>query len=197
MRSQRCKALFTLVELLVVIAVMIILMAVLLPALKTARDKANQIRCSGNLKQLGPAFVMYSGDFGECLPPSIDASSRWWCRNEILGPYFGCYKTGGGIMRCPSHPQAPINHACSNYAMNTRGNMKRIAAIGQPSGAILLADCGDAAVAAPQFDTTTSVSSFAYRVAVTRHGGGVNCLFVDGHVALVNDFSVSSVAQGW
>lgn len=186
---------FTLVELLVVVAVISLLMAMLLPALKSARDKANQIKCSGNLKQLGTSFVMYSGDFWECLPPSIDASSRWWCRNEILGPYFGYYKTGGGIMRCPSHPQAPFNHACSNYTMNTRGNLRRLNKITQPSIATLLADCAYPPESGLQFDDATA--SYLDRVAMARHGAGPNCLFADGHVALVTGFTIGNVINGW
>ena len=55
---------FTLTELLVVIAIIGILAAMLLPALKGAKDQANSILCTGGLKQLGLALGMYNEDLG-------------------------------------------------------------------------------------------------------------------------------------
>lgn len=71
LKPMKQRQIFTLIELLIVIAIIAILAAMLLPALNRAREAARRNNCFSNLKQLGNAAVLYAGDFSDFLPAPI------------------------------------------------------------------------------------------------------------------------------
>src|SRR5882672_3352271 len=69
-RRHRTHA-FTLVELLVVLALIAILIALLIPALSAVRERANRVKCMGNLRGIGQAMRLYAYDNKNQYPRTV------------------------------------------------------------------------------------------------------------------------------
>ena len=82
---------FTLTELLITISVIAILVSMLLPVLNSAREKANMIYCTGNLKQMSSANIIYAGAFDDyCVAAYLDTTmgdTNFWGTNTA---YLSC-----------------------------------------------------------------------------------------------------------
>ena len=119
---------FTLIELLIVVAIIAILAGMLLPALNKARETARKIPCVNNLKSFSNAFAMYYADNNDSIVPHCGSANKGWSsyvypyvvnkknsdndykRNTAVfddGSYKGIYKQGvsrkypTGVFFCP------------------------------------------------------------------------------------------------
>ena len=129
------KSIFTLIELLIVIAIIAILASMLLPALNSARAKARNIACVSNLKQNGIMFHEYCGENNE-YAPQLDGVYTYVSQ---VAPVQEKYKTNRftkptGAFYCPEMARSSTVNAtyASSYVLT----------LGQQGGALRETDDG-------------------------------------------------------
>jgi prepilin-type N-terminal cleavage/methylation domain-containing protein len=86
---------FTLIELLVVVAIIALLVAVLLPSLGRAKQRANVAKCTANVRAIGQALNIYFTDWQRLMPYYNVGSSFW---TNTLAPYGA----GDKVRACPN-----------------------------------------------------------------------------------------------
>jgi len=107
---------FTLIELLVVIAIIAILAAILFPVFAKAREKARQVTCLSNCKQMGLAIMQYIQDYDETYPPCKrhDDESPFLLRSTIV-TLLDPYMKSKGVWTCPSQGREGITYRTDAY----------------------------------------------------------------------------------
>ncbi len=117
MKARLNRVGFTLPELMVVVAVIVLVFGVMLPVLGVAREKARRVNCAGNLKSMGLALLMYSGDFDGYFV-NVNGNSP---RHGNFEPIAGAnYCQDGKVWACPS--RSVVLTLCANSAYRYIGS---------------------------------------------------------------------------
>ena len=107
---------FTLIELMVVVAIIVVLAGMLVPVLSKSRENARRVNCAGNLKCIGLALLMYSGDNGGffLVEPTVGAADFEPLNvQDVLDD--------GKVYACPSASQSLTLASNTNYRYRGSG----------------------------------------------------------------------------
>ncbi len=198
-RNCRCPGrAFSLIELLVVTAIIAILASLLLPALGQSRTKAYNAACQNNLRQLGIATRLYSVDNQERLPSAeilptmpIDPQHPLPRICDVLAGYVGrsagTNTNSATVFRCPADKAGRFSTEGSSYEWNAELNGRRIDE-NRTDSAFLLLEKGNLAGGITNFVLTlppgTTPIFLDYDEFHPRPPKpGKNVAFMDGHVA--------------
>ena len=202
------RRIFTLIELLIVIAIIAILAAMLLPALNVARKKAYSINCIGNLRQQGVSFMLYNDNYEGYFPVygmKRDTKDITWI-NLLLENGGITVKTivDPGLKAVIAQDKTYAGYSYSGYGYNFRyvgsytgrgipsantdsTRSAKLQEFKRPSEGYLVMD---GAKNTGLYDTGNyrvieypGSSSGNGTIDAVRHDGTVNVLYLDGHAA--------------
>ena len=196
--AQNRRRSFSLIELLVVVAIIAILAAMLLPALNGARESAKSAACMGNLRQIIEAMMLYADDYAGLLPPQSTGTIDW------SGLLTNTVVHIPALFRCPSdrNERRPIFAGCAwrSYAVNsgkftlaavgyrcpwpTNGPPAKLADVPQP--VFLLSENHGVSPSTPPYNTGAIVGVAEMEgidgLASQTHRSGANYGLRDGRV---------------
>ncbi|MGE9291875.1 MAG: prepilin-type N-terminal cleavage/methylation domain-containing protein [Puniceicoccales bacterium] len=205
--AKRAPGGFSLVELLLAIAIVGILVGIVVPFLMDARKKAGIAQCASNLRTLGGALIMYAQDQGGRLPglnhPYWDvAALSMLDQSSYPAPY-------SDVLKCPADDyDRPDGYQPRSYSMNPvlmnyfdlftssgatseRNQGMRLNNLVNPSTIFLLMEHhrSENVYAGGNYIVSTGVKDV--------HSGGMNVVFCDGHVEFVANQSVEEFQKNY
>ncbi len=192
---------FTLLELLIAVAIVGVLAALVLGMMSRLKDRANGVKCANTLRQVGTALFSYVSDNdGALIPGSEPEPNKLWY--NVLEPYMGGPEIDVNSGNRPAWQECPskvfrtkdrfsvgygwnytffgTSWADGEYTKWYYGYGARMAGVPEPSKTIIIGDSMDLNKVTESYQNIYIY--FAYDLFAKRHGGKGNYLFLDGHV---------------
>jgi prepilin-type N-terminal cleavage/methylation domain-containing protein/prepilin-type processing-associated H-X9-DG protein len=174
---------FTLVELLVVMAIIALLVALTQPALESAIINAKSVKCATNLRSIGAAVIMYTGDHDNALPQIDQAALPIYTpTGQGIVAVLGSYGISSNITVCPIDADRGTAADCNNTTYPNPGSSYEWDPVfdDEPANAtsIYIRPGGTNTVARP---VTPSRVRLAMDFSPLHHNKS-NIVFLDGHV---------------
>ncbi len=220
------KKAFTLIELLIVMAIISLLAAILFPVFGRVRENARRASCQSNLRQISLGLMQYSQDYDELnglyfMRTSVD-NIAW---NQTLQPYVKSTQ----VFQCPSDVNANSTATAywvtpgdpaypkpfhSSYIINSAVNSLNLAALQNPSQTVMMTDGGVVAsttapyttqtpkplswiLSVPEYGPMSSSSNEDWAAPNARHLGTSVVAFADGHVKAMHTEQWYYTATPW
>jgi prepilin-type N-terminal cleavage/methylation domain-containing protein/prepilin-type processing-associated H-X9-DG protein len=182
---------FTLVELLVVIAMIGILVALLLPAILAAREASRRTTCASNLRQIVFAALQYADVHGQRFPAQAGDGLPVRAVGGDGRNYYDRLLPFGGdppIWLCPSTEDTPgrlMSYHMNGLIVTVRG--LKLTAIAETSHTLLIGETGQFTRFDEAYLRPDQHGGYLYDRPQQNHNGGSNAAFVDGHVTWYDD----------
>lgn len=181
---------FTLVELLVVCAIISILAALLLPTLGKAKMKAQRIACISNLRQIGTAFAIFAHDlehhdgFPARVSTNYGGALEYVPSDAAIAEVFQVFNCVGSELSTPKLLRCPMDtrSAASSFSSLQQTNVSYFVGVQANPNSPAMVTAGDRNV-------TFNSGEYAWNAELHQFKG--NLLFADAHVEQRNSWAVT------
>jgi len=207
-RLHQPASAFTLLELLLVVAVIAILAALLLPTLAKAKAKAKRTQCLNNLKQVGLAFHSFVHDHADRFPMQVSTNSGGSLEfvqagNALSGGFYFAFRHLQALSNDLGEPKllvcaADTRMAAENFSALKNENVSYFVGItadyGKPDSIL----AGDRNITNPSFGAGSILrvgANDAIEWTSELHQFSGNFLFADGRVELLNNTALGAAVS--
>jgi len=187
---------FTIIELIVVIAIITALAAILLPAIKKAREQAHQTQCESNLRQLTVAYMMFAQENHDAFlsPDASNAQAGFPANNsdgQVILPLFK-YAPATSVFHCPNDDRpGALSYSINEYVAGTwptyLRHIMRSSEVTNGTRIFLFIEEQNLNPKSPNYSGGFSLTLYPSPIWLRHfpailHGQGTCISFLDGHV---------------